>query len=98
MEFVQDKDVESVEGPTSHRGATAVTAVFFTVAVVVFWLGLIGAVWMGVYAHQDMAESVGRSIAYTIAVALSGIFMASVLAFFGYVLDLLTEIEENTRP
>jgi len=85
-----------LSGP-KHRGATAVTAVFLTVAGVVLGLGIAGAVAAGLYAYRHLGDSVGRSIAYALAVALSGVFLASVLAFFGHVLDLLTEIAENTH-
>ena len=81
----------------AHRGATAVAAVFQTVAAVVLGLGIVGAVWVGLYVRQHLVESTTRSIGYALAVALGAVFLASVLAFFGYMLDLLIEIEENTR-
>jgi len=74
-----------------------VTAVFLTVAGVVLGLGIAGAVFAGLYAHRHLGDSVSRSTAYAVAVAFSGIFLASVLAFLGHVLDLLTEIAENTH-
>jgi flagellar motor component MotA len=81
----------------NHEGANAVAAVFQTVAVVVLGIGLVSAVAVGEYVHKHMSDSVGKSIAYAIVVALSGVLLASMLAFFGYVLDLLAEIAENTR-
>lgn len=75
-----------------------VTAVFLTVAGVVLGLGIAGAVFAGLYAHRHLGDSVSRSTAYAVAVAFSGIFLASVLAFFGHVLDLLTEIAETGFP
>ena len=86
-----------LSGPR-HRGATAVANVFLTVAGVVLVLGIAGAVVAGLYAHRHLDDSVSRSIAYALAVALSGVFLASLFAFFGHVLDLLTEIAENTHP
>ena len=80
-----------------HRGATAVAAVFLAVAGVVLGLGIVCAVALGLYAHRHLGDSVGRSIGYALAVALGGVFLASLLAFFGHVLDLLTEIAENTH-
>lgn len=70
--------------------------VFHAVALVVLGLGLVGGVGFGFYAHRHLADSVSRSVAFALAVALGAVFLASVLAFFGYVLDLLMEIVENT--
>jgi hypothetical protein len=80
-----------------HRGAAAVAAVFLTVAGVVFGLGIVAAVALGLHADRHLGDSVGISIGYALAVALGGVFLASLLAFFGHVLDLLTEIAENTH-
>jgi protein-S-isoprenylcysteine O-methyltransferase Ste14 len=100
MKFVNSDDevssLKSDEKMSAHQGAGAVAAVFHTVAIVVLALGLVGAIAVGVNVNQHLGESVGSSVAYAIAVALSGVFLACVLAFFGYVLDLLTEIAENT--
>jgi uncharacterized membrane protein YGL010W len=100
MEFSQDEDVSSPDlsaDIAAHRGPRAVATVFLTVAEVVLALGLLGAVATGVSVHQALDVSVGRSIAYACAVALGVVFLASLLAFFGYVLDLLIEIAENIR-
>jgi hypothetical protein len=64
---------------------------------VVLGLGILAAVWVGLYVSRHLVESTTRSIGYALAVALGALFLASLLAFFGYVLDLLVEIEENTR-
>ncbi len=99
MEFVQDKDaVKLSAGAPSHRGPHAVATVFLAVAFMVLALGLLSAVGVGIHVYRYTAASVERSIGYALAVALGAAFFASVLAFFGYVLDLLTEVAENTRP
>ena len=101
MEFVRDKDANSLALPKrapSHRGPHAVATVFLAVAFMVLALGLLSAVGVGIHVYRYTTASVERSIGYAIAVALSAAFVASVLAFFGYVLDLLTEVAENTRP
>ncbi len=72
-------------------------AAFLSLAAVVLSVGLLGAAGMGLYAHEHMSDSVGRSIAIGAAIALSGVMLASMLAFFGYVLKLLNEIAEDTR-
>ena len=100
MKFIRDEGAgssEPVKDTPVHRGSNAVAAVFHIVAAVAFGLGLIAAVVVGTQAHRHMGDSTGRSIAYTLAVALGGIFLASVLAFFGHVLNLLAEIADNTR-
>jgi len=43
----------------------------------------------------NLAQSVGRSAAYVLTAALSAVFLASVLAFLGYVLDLLVEMRRT---
>jgi ABC-type dipeptide/oligopeptide/nickel transport system permease component len=86
-----------VEDVAAHQAATAVGTVFLTVAVVVLAFGLAAAVGTGVYADQDTVASIGRSIAYAVGAALCSVLLASMLAFFGYVLGLLTEIAQNTH-
>jgi hypothetical protein len=100
MEFVQDEDPSSpglTADTPSHGGSTAVTTVFLTVAFVVLVFGLAGAIGVGIYAHKHLAESVDGSVDYAILVAVGVVFLASLLAFFGYVLQLLTEIANSTR-
>jgi uncharacterized membrane protein (DUF485 family) len=74
-----------------------VTTVFLTVAFVVLVFGLAGAIGVGIYAHKHLGDSVDGSVGYGILVAVGVVFLASLLAFFGYVLQLLTEIANNTR-
>jgi hypothetical protein len=74
-----------------------VTTVFLTVAFVVLVFGLAGAIRVGIYAHKHLAESVDGSVGYAILVTVGVVFLASLLGFFGYVLQLLTEIANNTR-
>jgi len=74
-----------------------VTTVFLTVAFVVLVFGLAGAIGVGIYAHKHLGDSVDGSVGYGVLVAVGVIFLASLLAFFGYVLQLLTEIANNTR-
>jgi uncharacterized membrane protein (DUF485 family) len=100
MEFVQDEDPNSPEltaDTPSHGGSAAVTTVFLTVAFVVLVFGLAGAIGVGIYAHKHLGDSVDGSVGYGILVAVGVVFLASLLAFFGYVLQLLTEIANNTR-
>jgi len=80
----------------THRGASAVSTVFFAVALLVLGLGLMADVWFGFDAHTHLGDSVGESMSLALAGALGVVFLASVLAFFGYVIDLLVEIAENT--
>jgi hypothetical protein len=100
MEFVQNEDPSSpglIADTPSHGGSAAVTTVFLTVAFVVLVFGLAGAIGVGIYAHKHFADSVDGSVGYAILVAVGVVFLASSLAFFGYVLQLLTEIANNTR-
>ena len=80
----------------AHRGASAVATVFLAVALLVLGLGLMADVWFGFYAHNHLNDSVGASIGLAFAGALGVVFLTCVLAFFGYVIDLLVEIAENT--
>ncbi len=100
MEFVQDEDSIStglITDTPSHGGSAAVTTVFLTVAFVVLVFGLAGAIGVGIYADKHLGDSVDGSVGYAILVGVGVVFLASLLAFFGYVLQLLTEIANNTR-
>jgi hypothetical protein len=81
----------------AHRGPDAVATVFHTVAILTLVFGVIGAAGTGFYAHYGLSEQVNTSVAFALAAVLGAVFLASLLAFFGYVLDLLTEIADNTR-
>jgi len=74
-----------------------VVAVFLSVAAVVLLVGLVGGAAIGLYTHKHTSDTLSRSIAIGASVALGGVLLASVLAFFGYVLNLLTQIVENTK-
>ena len=82
----------------AHRGPDAVATVFHTVAILALEFGIIAAVGAAFYAHYSLAVPVNKSVAIALAAVLGAVFLASLLAFFGYVLDLLTEIADNTRP
>ncbi len=82
----------------AHRGPDAVATVFHTVAILALEFGIIGAIGIAFYAHYGLAVPVNRSVALALAGVLGAVFLASLLAFFGYVLDLLREIADNTRP
>jgi len=80
-----------------HGGSSAVAGVFLTVAIVVLCLGVLGGVGTGIYVHEHLNTSVGTSVLDAVAAAAGGLLIASLLAFFGFVLDLLVEIAESTQ-
>lgn len=86
---------EYMSATPKHRGPHAVASVFLVVAWLVLVLGIIASIVLAHNAHHG-----GHTVGYSFAVAaigvLSTLFSASVLAFFGYVLDLLVEVAEST--
>ena len=80
----------------SHRGATTAATVLLGFAAFMLALGIVAGIWYGRYANDQLSDSVGRSIVLGLAIALGSLVLASLLAFFGFVLDLLVEIAENT--
>lgn len=95
--FLRSPSKRAVREREQHPGALAVAGVFIATAAVVACLGVAGAVGFGIYAHTQMGDPLRRSVAYAGIVLLLAALAASGLAFFGYVLDLLVEIAENTR-
>jgi hypothetical protein len=82
---------------SKHRGSAAVAAVFLSTAAAVLSVGLFGGAAVGFYINRYLSDSISRSAITGAAVALSGVLVASLLAFFGSVLKLLTEIAEQNR-
>lgn len=96
MELLDDA-TSADPSPTAHPGAKAVAAVFRTAAIVVLGLGVVGALWTNWYVRHHRTEPVGKALGYAPLSLAIAILVASALAFFGYVLDLLTEIADNTH-
>jgi hypothetical protein len=65
-------------------------------AAAVLLVGVLGGAAAGLYINRYLPDSIARSAVIGGAVALSGVLLASLLAFFGSVLNLLAEIAEHT--
>ncbi len=80
----------------SHDWPMLVAGVFNAVALLVLLLGLGGSIGLYFYLRRQRLDSVMRSLGYALPVLFGGVLMASALSFFGFVLDLLVEIADNT--
>ncbi len=80
-----------------HKGARAMTMVFPMLAIVVLLAGGVSSYTYPRYLHVHFNTSTTQSVYLGIAIAFGTIVFASLLAFCGYVLDLLVQSELNTR-
>ena len=80
---------------TSHSGARSVAHVFKSIAAVVIIVGGGVAYSYPRYLHEHVNTSTTQSLYLGIAIAVGTVVVTSVFAFFGYVIDLLVEL--NTR-
>jgi len=80
-----------------HRGATATATVFKVLTVVVLVVGALSAYGYARYLHDNTNTSSGGIALLVVGIVVATIIYASVSAFFGYVVDLLVQIEGNTR-
>lgn len=80
-----------------HSVARLVTRVLKVLSIVVLVLGILGAVVYGYELHQNTTLSGGNIVAIGVGIGIGSIIYASFVAFFAYVLDLLVQIEGNTR-
>ncbi|MGD0747199.1 MAG: hypothetical protein ABSB68_05265 [Acidimicrobiales bacterium] len=77
------------------RGAAALSAFFKVLALVVVGAGVIAAILVGRALHAD---GVGGETAVAVAAIVSGsVVVASAIAFFGFVLELLIAIHFGVR-
>ena len=84
-------------GVGKHRGSNAVVTVFLSVAAALLSIGILGGAATGLYFRRYMADSVGRSLTIGAGVALGGLLLASLLAFFGYVLNFLEKLLKTRK-
>jgi len=78
-----------------HAGARSVAHVFKSIATVAIILGGGAAYTYPRYIHEHLNTSTTQSVYLGAAIAVGTVVVASVFAFFGYVISLLVEL--NTR-
>jgi hypothetical protein len=80
-----------------HRGANATSTVFKVLAIVLLVVGALAAYGYAEYLHDHTSISPGGIALVVVGLLSATVIYASVSAFFGYVVDLLVQIEGNTR-
>lgn len=77
------------------RGPEIVAEVFKVVAVLALIAGVLGALAAGLELAKS--SSTTTAIDTAVAIALGGAFTAASISFFGYVLEVLTQIRDATE-
>ncbi len=80
-----------------HLGSRGAAMVFKALSTAVLIGGVISAVVYSGWLHDHTALSNGQITGIVIAIVVSTLLFASMAAFFGYVLSMLVDIENNTR-
>jgi hypothetical protein len=90
-----DDDVSDLGLPT-HSGAQTVTTVFFCAAVLTAVAGVIAGIAAAVtLTHHQVPRA--TTVGVTVGIVLGSFLVGASFAFFAYVVDLLIEVDCNTR-
>lgn len=81
--------------PRRSSGPRLCAGLFKVVAVVAIVAGAVAAAVVGVALTND-GDTVGHSVDVAFLVFVGGIVTAASVAFYGYVLDLLADIRDNS--
>jgi len=86
---------EAVLGGFS-RGPSLVATVFKVVAVLSLVAGSLSTLVLGLELARETTHQVGNIVGICLGAEGGTILVSAALAFFGYVLDLLVDIRDNT--
>lgn len=83
---------------SGHVGASSAATVFKALSLIILVVGTVCAIGCDRWLHEGATTlGKGQVSGIVIGIVVSTLVIASMCAFFGYVLTLLIDIENNTR-